>query len=298
MEKKLLPTVSVIIPTYNRKHLLMRAIESALSQTLSDIEVIIADDGSTDGTKELFANIQDARVKYCQLPHRGACAARNAGLDLAKGKYIAFLDSDDVWMASKLEIQRKQLEQSGADVVCCAFERHDGASVVRFPEEEIVQHQIDYHQLLGGNCVSTQTLCGRAESMKAIRFDEDFPRMQDWEYAIRLAEACKLMFFPDVLAKLYVQPDSISRKPELGLKAMRLLLRKYRREFAESMPNTLLMLSTIESFADQCSKGCSIDYLKAMSFNRNCHDNGVLLRRSVALVLKDISTLPARRESL
>lgn len=298
MDSNSRPAVSVIIPTYNRKHLLMRAIESALSQTLSNIEVIVADDGSTDGTAELFTNIQDTRVQYHQLLHRGACAARNAGIEMARGQYIALLDSDDVWQLNKLEVQREQLESSGADVVCCAFERHDGECVVRVPEGDTAQHQIDYHQLLGGNCVSTQTLFGRAESMKAIRFDEDFPRMQDWEYAIRLAAACKLMFFPDVLAELYVQPDSISRKPELGMKAMRLLLRKYRRELAESMPNTLLMLSTIESFAGQCGKGCSIDYLKAMSVKRNCHDNGVLLRRSVALVLRDISTLLARRESI
>lgn len=298
MIERLAPTVSVIIPTYNRKQLLMRAINSALSQTLNDIEVIIVDDGSTDGTSDLFANAQEARVYYHQMPHRGACAARNVGLDLAKGKYIAFLDSDDVWLPSKLEKQYKQLEESGADVVCCAFERYDSECGIRVPGKEKEQHRINYRQLLGGNCVSTQTLFGRSECMKATRFDETFPRMQDWEYAIRLAATWKLVFFPDVLAKLYVQPDSISRKPELGLKAMRLLLKKYRYEFVESMANTLLMLSTVESFASQCGQKCSIDYLKAISIRRNCRDNTVLLRRSVALILGDASMRHTRRESL
>ena len=96
------PCVSVIIPTYNRRALLGRAVDSALKQTERDIEVIIADDGSTDGTEALFAGETDPRVRYCRLPHAGACAARNAGIDLARGKYIAFLDSDDVWRPDKL----------------------------------------------------------------------------------------------------------------------------------------------------------------------------------------------------
>lgn len=287
-EKKYQPLVSVIIPTYNRKALLMRAVESALEQTIGDMEVIIADDGSTDGTAELFKGAMDARVKYHLLPHRGACAARNAGIELARGKYIAFLDSDDVWTPDKLEVQRRQLEESGADVVCCAFERHDGDTITRVPQGDVAQHQISYQQLLGGNCVSTQTLFGRAECMKRIRFDESFPRMQDWEYAIRLAEGARLMFFPDVLARLYVQTDSISRKPELGLKAMRLLMRKYRRDFALSMPNTLLMLSTMEGFASQCGGRCAADYLKALSLRRSCWDNLILLRRCAALMLRGI----------
>lgn len=286
MEEMKRPTVSVVIPTFNRKQLLQRAIDSALAQTLKDIEVIVVDDGSTDGTAEAFSSFRDARVQYHVVPHRGACAARNAGLRLAKGQYIAFLDSDDVWEPNKLEMQREQLETSGADAVCCAFARHDGEHVVRVPSEEVQQHQISYRQLLGGNCVSTQTLFGKAEWMKRICFDEDFPRMQDWEYAIRLAAACKLVYFPDVLATLYVQSDSISRKPELGLKAMRLLLRKYRRDFAESMPNTLLMLSTIESFAAQCKENCAMDYLKALAMKRSLRENAVLLRRGAALMLQ------------
>lgn len=292
------PTVSVIIPTYNRKNLLQRAVDSALAQTLTDIEIIIVDDGSTDGTAELFAHTEDLRVQYHLLPHHGACAARNTGIDLASGRYIAFLDSDDVWLPEKLAIQQRQLESSGADVVFCAFRRHDGTSVTRYPEANVPEGLISYQQLLGGSLVSTQTIFGRADCMKQVRFDESFPRMQDWEYAIRLAAACKLVYFPDVLAELYVQQDSISRKPELGLKAMRLLLQKYRHDFAVSMPNTLLMLSAIEDFASQCGKKCSVDYLKAMSVKRNRRDNGVLLRRSVVLMLRDVLMLHARRESL
>ncbi len=291
------PMVSVIIPTFNRRELLMRAVDSALSQTLGEIEVIIVDDGSTDGTEELFASCRDPRVRYHLLEHRGACAARNAGLDLARGRYIAFLDSDDRWAPNKLEMQKQQLEASGADAVFCAFMRHDGADAVRFPAADTPEGQISYQQLLGGNLVSTQTIFGTAECLKQVRFDERFPRMQDWEYAIRLAQRCRLFYFSDVLAELFVQPDSISRKPELGLKAIRLLLRKYRREFAESMPNTLLMLSTMEEFAGQCGRRCAKDYLKAMSLHRSIQDNRRLLRRSASLMLEELRLLLIRRET-
>lgn len=296
-ESKEQPTVSVIIPTYNRKAVLMRAVESALSQTLSDIEVLIADDGSTDRTEELFAACKDPRVQYHVLPHRGACAARNAGLALARGQYIAFLDSDDVWMPNKLELQKHQLETSGADVVFCAFRRHDGTGVSCFPGPDTPEGQISYQQLLGGNLVSTQTLFGRAECMKRIRFDERFPRMQDWEYAIRLAKSSRLFYFSDVLAELFVQSDSISRKPELGLKAIQLLFRKYRRDFARSMPNTLLMLNTMETFANQCGERYAAEYLRALSIRRSRQENKFLLHKGVSLMLQDLHLHLTRKET-
>lgn len=291
------PIVSVIIPTYNRKAVLMRAVESALSQTLADIEVLIADDGSTDGTEELFAACRDSRVRYCPLPHRGACAARNAGIALASGRYIAFLDSDDVWMPNKLELQKHQLETSGADVVFCAFRRHDGANVSCFPDPDMPEGQISYQQLLAGNFVSTQTLFGRAACMKQIRFDERFPRMQDWEYAIRLAKSSRLFYFSDVLAELFVQSDSISRKPELGLKAIQLLFWKYRRDFARSMPNTLLMLNTMETFASQCGGRYAAEYLRALSIRRSMQENKFLLHKGVSLMLQELRLYFTRKET-
>lgn len=292
------PTVSVIIPTYNRKNVLQRAVDSVLAQTLTDIEIIIVDDGSTDDTAELYARIEDDRVQYHLLPHHGACAARNTGIDLASGRYIAFLDSDDVWLPNKLAKQQRQLESSEADAVFCAFRRYDGTSVTLYPEADVPEGLVSYQRLLGGNLVSTQTIFCRADCAKQVRFDENFPRMQDWEYAIRLAATSRLFYFSDVLAELYVQPDSISRKPELGLTAMRLLLRKYRRDFSNSLPNTLLMLHTMETFANQCGGGCAMDYLKALSVRRHWRDNAFLLCRSTWLLLRNALQQITRRDDL
>lgn len=292
------PLVSIIIPTYNRRALLPYAITSVLAQTLSDIEVIIVDDGSTDGTQELFADKGDPRVRYHQAPHRGACAARNLGLELACGQYIAFLDSDDRWYPDKLAIQRQRLESSGADVIFCAFRRFDSADSqpVRFPDVSQPEGRVDYRSLLGGNIVSTQTLFGRAAWMKKVRFDERFPRMQDWEYAIRLAQACDLRYHSDVLVDVHIQADSISRKPELGLRALRLLYKKYQHDYAASIPATRLILSTMQTFAEQCGKTCVLDYFKALSFRRRPLENLRLLTFGGRLTLAGIRMKHSRKE--
>ena len=96
--------ISVIIPTYNRKNLIKRAIESVLSQTLKPHEIIVVDDGSTDNT---YDAIKEYPIKYIQQKNQGVSSARNRGIKSAKGNVIAFLDSDDVWLEKKLELQSK-----------------------------------------------------------------------------------------------------------------------------------------------------------------------------------------------
>ena len=96
--------VSVIIPTYNRAQRCKTAVESVLSQTYGNVEVIVIDDGSSDNTQEVICGL-DVRVKYLRQSNAGVSAARNTGLEAATGEYIAFLDSDDVWLPWKLDAQ-------------------------------------------------------------------------------------------------------------------------------------------------------------------------------------------------
>jgi glycosyltransferase involved in cell wall biosynthesis len=105
-----LPSVSVIIPTYNRAHAVHEAIESALGQTLVPSEVIVVDDGSEDGTRERLAPYMN-RIQYIYQENQGVSAARNTGVRAAKGDLIAFLDSDDVWHQRKLELQLQYLQE-------------------------------------------------------------------------------------------------------------------------------------------------------------------------------------------
>ena len=98
------PVVSVVIPTYNRASLVGRAVGSVLGQTFPDLEVVVVDDGSTDGTEEAVRAVGDGRVRYLRHEaNRGVAAARNTGMAHARGEYVAFLDSDDVWLPEWVE---------------------------------------------------------------------------------------------------------------------------------------------------------------------------------------------------
>ena len=107
------PTVSIIIPTYNRAHLIDRSIQSVLNQTYQDFELIVVDDGSTDNTEDIIRQFQekDKRIKYIKHDkNKGGSAARNTGIKNSRGEYIAFQDSDDEWFPEKLEKQIEIIE--------------------------------------------------------------------------------------------------------------------------------------------------------------------------------------------
>lgn len=104
------PTVSVVIPTYNRAPLVRNSIESTLGQTFRDLEVIVVDDGSSDGTGEILRREYGRRIRYFYQPNQGQSVARNTGLAEAKGEWVAFLDSDDAWLPEKLQYQLQALE--------------------------------------------------------------------------------------------------------------------------------------------------------------------------------------------
>ena len=113
MEKRV--SISVIIPTYNRARLVTQAIDSVLAQTYKDYEIIVVDDGSTDGTRQALEPYQD-RIRYIYQENRGAAAARNLGIKSSNGKWVAFLDSDDRWLPEKLAYQMDCLTKSGTEV--------------------------------------------------------------------------------------------------------------------------------------------------------------------------------------
>src|SRR5437016_9652361 len=113
-----MPTVSVIIPTFNRSKLVVNAIQSVLCQTYLDYEIIVVDDGSTDDTAEALRPYMD-RIRYVYQPNLGASAAQNRGVQLARGKWISILASDDLWLPTKLEAQLKAVASLGKDVGAC-----------------------------------------------------------------------------------------------------------------------------------------------------------------------------------
>ena len=212
--------ISVIIPTYNRAACLERSIGSILAQTYNDWELIIVDDGSTDNTKKLVTNMASSKVRYIYQEHRGACYARNRGIREANGEYIAFQDSDDYWHPSKLEMQMNCMCQENADIVFCAFERKDidNKYIGRVPCDQNQRSGfIDIFDILPENICSTQTLLLKKECFNYDLFNEDLPRLQDWDLMIRLVQKYKVYFLNEILVTQYFQKDSISYNTEAYL---------------------------------------------------------------------------------
>ena len=113
------PLISVILPTYNRAHTLMRAVTSVLNQDYREIELIVVDDASTDGTTELLESIADPRLRVIRHDHnKGVAGATNTGIQAARGEIIAFQDSDDEWLDGKLSHQMARLAAAPSDCVC------------------------------------------------------------------------------------------------------------------------------------------------------------------------------------
>jgi glycosyltransferase involved in cell wall biosynthesis len=183
-----MPTFSVIIPTYNRASEVVSALESVLAQTYSDFDVWVVDDGSTDKTAEALAPF-GAAINYVRTPNRGHAAARNRGIQDSRGRYTAFLDSDDRWYPEKLErvagvaAKNPQVGLFYTDVVAVNATR-ERLWVQRAPDAD----GNSYLRLLGGNFI---TISSAITSRKALErsglFDETFRLSPDWDLWLRIA---------------------------------------------------------------------------------------------------------------
>jgi len=232
------PIVSVIIPIYNRAHVLARAIQSVLDQTYQDFEIIVVDDGSTDNTEEIVKSFNDPRIRYIRHEeNKGAAAARNTGIKAAKGEFIAFQDSDDKWLPEKLEKQMKVFENAPAKVgvVYTGFWRIENNKKIYIPFSWLTQKEGNIHkELLKENFIGTPAALVRKECFeKAGMFDEKLPRLQDWELVIRLSKYYNFKCIDEPLLISYYTLDSISANNDALIKALKLILSKHFNDFAE-----------------------------------------------------------------
>lgn len=187
------PLVSVVLPTYNRAGLLPRAMGSVLAQTYRNLELIVADDGSTDETERVVRAVEDQRVRYLRCERNGGPGyARNCGVRIASGAFIAFQDSDDEWLPDKLSRQLELLQAmpDRVGMVC-------GAYVVRYVgggELQVVPdlrgEQGDFEpELLAGFRFIPPTWLFRRQCLAAVGpFDERLPNREDWELMFRVLE--------------------------------------------------------------------------------------------------------------
>jgi glycosyltransferase involved in cell wall biosynthesis len=233
------PLISVVMPSYNRAGLIGRTITSVLAQTLDRFELIIVDDGSSDESLSVLATHSDPRIAVFQQPvNRGAPAARNAGVAMARSPLIAFQDSDDEWAPGLLAAHVQAL--ATADVAFCQLEQRYGTNRTLYPPPGWQLAQDVYAQLLGGSHISTQTLAmTRAMFERVGGFDPAMPRLQDWDLVLRLAQAgARFRYIDQPLAIAHDSPDSLTRSVEKGIIGRRRLIGKHGSAFA-GQPLTL-----------------------------------------------------------
>jgi glycosyltransferase involved in cell wall biosynthesis len=217
--------ISVIIPTYNRARILKESIQSVLEQTLSPMEVIIVDDFSTDNTQEIVESFNNEKVRYMKNERsKGANGARNTGILKAKGDYIAFQDSDDIWLNNKLEKQSEYMRvNSEVDMCFCSINFNNGTRII--PKRKVEPDEINA-QLRKGNFISTQTIFVRTSVAKDVLFDEGLKRFQDWDFCLRLSKKYVIHHVHEPLVLVEQQEDSIGKKVS-GKEALEQLFKKH-----------------------------------------------------------------------
>lgn len=207
------PRVSVIIPVHNRAATIGRSINSVLTQTATDYEIIVVDDGSTDDTREIVRAIPDARIRLiCHQQNSGAAAARNTGMQAALGYYIAWLDSDDEWLPDKLKIQLDALQQASPD------EKASYTGVKRIEKNIGVRDYIprhpDHKQLfMGCDLGPGSTLMFERSLLDTVGFlDTSFKRYEDWDWLLRYSSSFRLLAVDIPLAIVYYDASGRSAK--------------------------------------------------------------------------------------
>ncbi len=221
--------VSVIIPVFNGEKYIRCAIDSVLKQDYRPIEIIVIDDGSSDATLEILRGL-GSEINIYQQPNRGSAAARNLGIRMAKGSYVAFLDADDYWFPGKISAQMKALQATGCKM---AFSRFlfwnvsgdngwpDPASLLvqdpAGPEgNSLVEPRWVYADLLLDCLVWTSTvLVHKDELIRIGGFNEELRKGQDYDLWLRLSRTVQMAYLGQVTALYRIHAESITHVPNI-----------------------------------------------------------------------------------
>jgi glycosyltransferase involved in cell wall biosynthesis len=213
------PLVSVIVPTYNCARFLGQAIESVLAQDYSDLEVVVVDDGSTDGTEELVRRFPP-RVRYFRQDNRGPGAARNLGLARAEGELLAFLDSDDLWMPSKLSRQVEVLERDAECGVVCSDARVIDAEGGLLEASNFQRNGFDLsrtngwvfeYELIQPFILPSSAIIRRKVATELGGFDESLALAQTTDFFVRASYRYRVRCLPEQLVMRRRHDSNISR---------------------------------------------------------------------------------------
>jgi len=276
-----LPLVSVVIPTYNRAHLIERAVQSVLHQTYPHFELIVVDDGSTDNTADVLARISDPRLHYIRLPHNiGGGGARNVGLQQSHGKYVSFLDSDDEFLPTKLEqqvmfIERESKTDRRVGAVYCRFYKQNDVTNQRSISSKLVYEDTAvYPQVLRGWTQELPTFLIRRELVIAVgMFDTRLRRFQDPDLWQRLSQVCFFRSMPEPLVIVHTHSmDQVTRNFSVLEESVKLLTEKWQsaierevgKQGTHTLARTLLRwgyMNTVEALTEQRNRYAALAIL-------------------------------------
>ncbi len=217
------PFFSIVIPTYNRANAIATALDSCFRQTFGHFEIVLVDDGSTDGTLEIVGRIQDDRLRVIERENGGAAAARNTGVAEARGEYIAFLDSDDRFLQNKLEVFHRHIQTSPVDVLYSQMyvDRGVGRYWIKPPTGiRRDENMFDYLLVRAGWICPSATVVKR-EYARRVHFDETLTYGDDMQYVVDLWKAGARFQMLESPLTIYADPhdsDRLSQCPPRGSK--------------------------------------------------------------------------------
>lgn len=226
-----MPEVSVILPTFNRSHISTRSIRSVLSQTYQDFELIIVDDGCTDGTEKLVRSLSSEKIRYIKHQrNKGISAARNTGIRLARGDFIAFQDDDDEWYPEKLEKQIKAYTTASSELGVVYTHRNFIYRKYEYIPPSSLANKEGYifNQLLKLNFIGPQTSLIRKECFNNVgMFDESFFRMGDVELFLRISQYYQFKYINEPLVKIYRERPLSRTETEQTINSLKRILEIY-----------------------------------------------------------------------
>jgi glycosyltransferase involved in cell wall biosynthesis len=250
------PLVSVIIPAYNAEAFIGATLDSVLSQTYRSLEVVVVDDGSSDGTERLVRVVaeRDPRVRLLRQPNGGVARARNFGIQSSSGDYVAPLDADDIWFPDKLARQVECLGASGPEVgvVYCGSAYIDAAgeltgSYCFYTVEGDVLLPLVYRNFIGN---ASTPLIRRSSLDEAGLYDPELRArkaegLEDWELYLRLAEVCEFRVTPQLLVGYRQTRESMSSDFAVMQRSHRIVMEAVRERHPE-VPARLVRWSAAE----------------------------------------------------
>jgi len=223
--------VSVIVPVYNREKFVHDALESILAQTYRDIEIVAVNDGSTDGSLEVLQSFQErfpAKVRVLDQSNQGQVVARNAAIAESRGEYIAFLDSDDLWLPDKLTKQMPLFVDNVGLVYCAIYNMDEAGQTLDITpcESELRGHA--YHRLLTSNGMTGGSVVLSRAALQAVGvFDVDLSAAENWDLWIRVSKQFSIDYIDEPLVKYRKHVGNMSKNHGLMMNAIEQILAKH-----------------------------------------------------------------------